>query len=147
MSNSKHSVQPFVRADVSTQANFLVAAKLQLPINRFLFKDWPNEPAQRRVYTDAAKGNFEGAENTCLKVVNDASGEMVGYIVITHRPEGKPLFAKKDQKASQDQPIKVPEGFDPDVLLTVLKMIEEVHKKMDGIEHIRRSSPAESLSI
>jgi GNAT superfamily N-acetyltransferase len=148
MSMSKHSVQPFVQADVPTQANFLVAAKLQLSINRFLFKDWPNEPAQRAMYTDAAKGNFEGAENTCLKIVNDASGDMVGYIVITHRPAGKPLFAKNDPNANQEQQPSTPEGFNPEVLPTVVKMIEDVHKEMNGIEHIRSFAHfSESLSL
>lgn len=139
MSNSKHSVQPLTQADLPSLANSLIAAKLQLAINRFLFKDWPNEPAQRAIYTDSAKRNIDDPDNTCLKAVDDVSGEMVGYIIITHVNPRIETPATDNTNASQGQQPNIPDAFDPEVLPTVIKMIESVHTETENIEHIRWS--------
>lgn len=135
MSTPKHSILPITSDDLPTLAEFLFASKLQLAINRFLFKDWPNEPAQRAIYTGAAEGGFNDPDSASLKVVNDMSGEMVGHLVLTHRKAttGTPAT---NADANQTQQQNVPNGFKSEVLSTVMKMTEEVDVELKGIEHI-----------
>lgn len=138
MSILKHSIHPITSADVPALANHLLASKLQLAINRFLFKDWPNDSAQRAIYSNAVEGGFKDPESTTLKVVDDTSGEIVGHLVLTRRKAEKaetetPLAGDAGEKQNQN----VPAGFNPEVLATVGEMIKEVDKEVKDIEHIR----------
>lgn len=135
MSILNHSILPATEADLPVIAGFLLASKLQLAVNRFLFKDWPNEPAQRDLYTSAVEGGFKDPQSTTLKVVDDRSGETVAHLILKRRTGGEAKEPAVDVDGTQE----VPRGMDPDVLPTVMRMIREVDEEMQGIDHIREN--------
>jgi hypothetical protein len=63
------------------------------------------------------------------------SGEMVGHPVLRHR-KAAPRTAASDVDADETQCQNVPNGFNPEFLSMVMKMIEDVDVEMKGIEHI-----------
>lgn len=71
MSVPNHSIVPVTAQDLPTMAKLLCDSKLQLTINRLLFKDWPNEAAQVPNYTRAVEGSFKDPSVESFKVVDD----------------------------------------------------------------------------
>lgn len=50
MSAPGYTLRPVQSSDIPVLGDLLYNSKLALTINRLLFKDWPNEAAQRRNY-------------------------------------------------------------------------------------------------
>ncbi|KAI1380508.1 hypothetical protein F4677DRAFT_441822 [Hypoxylon crocopeplum] len=103
-----HSILPIVEGDEPTLTDFLLASKLQLAINRFVFKDWPAEAAQRANYGAAVHSGLQNPETTSLKVVHEESGEIVAHLFLTRRNKSsdaeKPSNSDKtDEKGSQSE--------------------------------------------
>jgi len=132
MPSPNFSVLPVSRSDLSALANLVHTSKLSLTINRLLFKDWPNEAAQKGLYRQAVESAFEDPSVECLKVVDGESGDIVGHLALTRRRPGnteKPP-AKKDGDGNQ----KIPDGLDPVVFAAVSKAAVEVAKDMSGVD-------------
>lgn len=134
MSIPNHSILPVSASDLPTLAQFLRSSKLQLAINRFLFKDWPNEAAQIANYTSAVESGFKDPDPSTdrLKVVDDKSGEIVAHLVLT-RKRPSSTEASTDQ---EDEKQNVPNGVDPEVFTTVTKAVTKVDQEMEGIDHL-----------
>jgi hypothetical protein len=134
MSIPNHSILPVSASDLPTLAQFLRSSKLQLAINRFLFKDWPNEAAQIANYTSTVESGFKDPDPSTdrLKVVNDKSGEIVAHLVLT-RKRPSSTKASTDQ---EDENQNVPDGVDPEVFTMVTKAVTEVDQEMEGIDHL-----------
>ncbi|KAK7724817.1 hypothetical protein SLS57_004088 [Botryosphaeria dothidea] len=124
---SPYSILPVAPSDLPTIAEFLYSSKLKLTINRLLFKDWPNEAAQRRQYTGAVEGALADPNTESLKAVDAASGEIVGYLAVTRKSATGP--AAEDEKS-------VPEAFNPEVYQAVIRAAGELSKEMEGVDHL-----------
>lgn len=136
MSVPNHSILPVTEADIPTIAGFLQASKLQLAINRFLFKDWPNDSAQLAQYTGAVEGGHKDPLVTTLKAVDNRSGEIVGHLGVSRR-NSKGGDAETPAAGETDGEQKIPEFFVPEVLSTVARTVRELDRDMEGIEHIQ----------
>jgi len=77
MSTINYSILPLLESDLPTLAQFVQESKLGLTINRLLFKDWPNEAAQRENYSKAMESNFADPDAERFKVVDNESGLVV----------------------------------------------------------------------
>jgi hypothetical protein len=128
MATSKHTIHPVEKSDLPTLSALVGASKLALTINRLLFKDWPNEVAQKPLYTGAVEGGFANPAFTSLKVVDNETGELVGYLGLTRkRPAVTATEEKKEEeKASGDLLNSVPFGIVPEVLKEVARVVGEV---------------------
>ena len=59
--------------------------KLCLTINRLLCQNWPNEAFQKSVYRSTVEGAHKDPNVECLKVVDDVSQEIVGYLALSRK--------------------------------------------------------------
>lgn len=94
------SILPVVEADLAVLSGFLYWSKLALAINRVLVKDWPNEERQKKNYADALYGSFLDPSNECIKAVDEETGEIVGFVVLTrqHAPPESEAKTKEGDK-------------------------------------------------
>ncbi|KAH6972181.1 acyl-CoA N-acyltransferase [Ilyonectria sp. MPI-CAGE-AT-0026] len=120
---SPYHILPVESSDLATLAEFVYESKLNLTINRLLYKDWPNEVAQRHQYALAVEGGFKNPETESLKVV-DASGEIVGYLALTRiHPKSTEKPVDEDKWSQQQSATDV---FNQDVLNAVIQGVAEV---------------------
>lgn len=129
---SPYHILPVESSDLATLAEFVYHSKLNLTINRLLYKDWPNEVAQRHQYTLAVEGGFDNPNTESLKVV-DASGEIVGYIALTRIHPTNANEPANDDKGSQQQ--NATDVFNQDVLNAVIQGVAEVAKVTQTMDH------------
>lgn len=85
MAIPNYSILPVSSSDLPTLATFVHSSKRSLTINRLLFKDWPNEVAQKPLYTHAIESAFKDPSTDSLKVVDDESGDTPGFLVLTRK--------------------------------------------------------------
>ena len=139
------SILPVSSSDLPTVGRFLYSQKLALTVNRLLFKDWPNEAAQMPVYTSAVEGGLKDPSTEGLKVIDDESREIVGYIALTRRRPVKqePPTVQGNGDAKQN----IPEFFNPDVLSMVLTAVNEINKEIEGIDHFGSVLSIYKLSV
>lgn len=130
MSSDKYTIRPFETGDVTATGELLFTQKLGLTINRLLFKNWPNEEAQRKNYTSTL-ANLDPASMESLTVVENASGEIVGHLTMTRK---KP--APKTENPGNGKEGEVPDHFNPAVLSTVMKVAGELDAVMKDTDHI-----------
>jgi len=129
---SNYSILPVVKADLPFLAEFIHAAKLRLNINRLLFEDWPNDPVQTKMYTDAVRSGFEDPATECFKAVDNDSNEIVGYFVLARkRPSQKPLQYETSKISSQG----TPEGLNPSLFAEVMAASAKIEKEVEGTDH------------
>jgi hypothetical protein len=150
MATPKHSISAVEKANLPTLATLVAASKLSLTINRLLFKDWPNHAAQKPLYTGAVEGGFADPSVTNLKVVDNGSGEIVGYLGLT-RKRPAPVPAKKEgergdgekKREGEEEERGVPFGIVPEVLKEVGRMVAEVAEgnPVKGMDYYGLSLP------
>jgi hypothetical protein len=100
------------------------------------FKDWPNEVAQKPLYTHAVESGFKDPSVDCLKVVDDESGDIVGYLVLTRKRPANTERPTDEENGDEKQ--NMPDGVGPDVYTTGLKAVTEITKAMEGTDHFGR---------
>ncbi|RDW62086.1 hypothetical protein BP6252_11519 [Coleophoma cylindrospora] len=131
---SSYSIVPITAEDLPTLAAFVYTSKQQLTINRVLWKDWPNEAAQRANYTNAVEGAFKDPLSETFKVVDDESGEILGHVVLSRKvPVGgdvKNTGTDDEGEGSQDE--KVPKGLNLEVAGEVGEAVKEIDKEFLG---------------
>jgi hypothetical protein len=130
-----YSIHPVEQADIPTLAKFLQASKLPLVINRLLFKHWPNETAQKKIYTGAIEGAFENSLSEMSKVVDGISGEIVAHLVITRKKAQKEDIADSNKSSGS-----VPEAMNPKIFHLVTKAVKEIVKEVQELDHIGKFS-------
>jgi hypothetical protein len=132
-----NSILPVSSSDIHTLGDFLYTSKLTLTINRLLFKDWPNETIQKPIYTGSVESAFKDPSVECLKVVDDDSGDIVGYLALTRRrPMAKTEHPPDAGNGGGKQ--NIPDGFNPDVLSAVSAAVTEMAKQVEGTDHFGR---------
>lgn len=138
---SPYHILPVESADLATLAEFVYESKLSLTINRLVYKDWPNEVAQRHQYTLAVEGGFNNPNIESLKAV-DASGEIVGYLALTRiHPKTTEEPADKNKWSQQQSATDV---FDQDVLKAVIQGVAAV---AEGTQTLDRYGKVVSVSL
>lgn len=125
-------ILPVYSGDLPTLADFLYTSKLSLSINRLLYKDWPNEAAQRTNYAGAIEGGFKDPASECLKAVDGETGDVLGFVVLTKR-----LSQKVEQVGGngQAEAPKVPESMNPVVFRAVVQASAELGGETKSIDH------------
>jgi GNAT superfamily N-acetyltransferase len=126
MSTTTHSIYPATESDLPIFAHNLHESKLALTINRVLWKDWPNDAAQRPQYTNAIESSFKNDSSDMFKVVDDETGTIVGHLVVT--------LIKPQKVEEGDGKANMPGGVNPDVFKTVMEFAKEVDTFRD-VEH------------
>ena len=73
-----------------------------------------------------------------MKVVDDESGDIVGYLVMTRK---RPANTERHtDKESEDGKQNIPDVFDSDVYRAVLKATTEIAKEIEAIDHFGKVS-------
>ncbi|KAI1416419.1 hypothetical protein F5Y13DRAFT_186038 [Hypoxylon sp. FL1857] len=136
---SNYGVLPAVEADIPILTDFLQASKLQLAINRFLFRDWPAEAAQRANYGAAIESGLKNPQTTSLKVVHDDSGKIVAHLYLTRRSASSGGERRHGAEKASD---KGDQSRVPDTLVPAV--YEAVMEAMSGYSQIYKAttSPA-----
>lgn len=133
--SARFSISAPEEKDIKVLGDLLLRSKLSLSINRLLWKNWPNETAQREQYTAAVEGAFNDLNMLDLKAVDEATGQIVGYVCFTKKEKNaqcdnaQPRAEDEDvaPAASQDTPVTM----DADVLAGVMKACQEVASGLD----------------
>lgn len=134
MSAIQHSVLPVEEGDLPTLAQFLIASQLMQPTSRFLFLDWPNEPAQTAPYLDPMKQNFKEPATEMFKVVDNVSGDIIASLVLIRK---KPDNSEgSDPTSQQTQVSSPPPGMDPEFRSILRSVLAASQKDMEGIDHL-----------
>ncbi|RFU34901.1 hypothetical protein B7463_g1493, partial [Scytalidium lignicola] len=135
MANLNHSILPVTSSDLPTLANFLHSSKLRLSINRLLFKHWPNEATQKPLYSNAVESGFKNTSAESLKVIDDESRDIIGYLVLTRK---RPVNTEQQptDKENGERKQTIPDGLNPDVLSAISNAVAKVEKEIEGIDHL-----------
>jgi hypothetical protein len=126
----KHSILPISSSDLPTLAQFLHTSKLALTVNRLIFKHWPNDATQLPLYTQAVESGFSDPSMECFKVVDDESGDIVGYLALSRKKAEKEKSASSEDGAEPS----VPDGLNPDVFRAVMNAVSRVTKEFEGMD-------------
>jgi hypothetical protein len=133
-----HSVLPITADDVPVLGALLTSSKLQLVINRLLFKDWPNETVQLTNYTRAIQNGLSDPNTTSLKVTNDTTGDIVGHLGLTrHKTDNGESSRKGTPNA-----MAVPDGMVPDVFHAVVDAIGILNKDIENQDYMGKTDVA-----
>jgi hypothetical protein len=141
--STNHSIHPVLSTDLPTLAQFLQESKLGLTINRLLFKDWPNEAAQRAIYTNAVASGFKNPQVQSFKVVDDdddEAGLIIGHLVVSRkRPAGA-----EAPTGDGDGKQTVPDGMEGEVFAAVGAAIAAIDTAK-GVDHLGEFTPGTNL--
>jgi hypothetical protein len=137
MSELKHTISPLTPADHPAMAISLFEAKLPLTINRLLWQSWPNEEGQMAQYARTAETSSQNADMERLKVVDDASGNMIGHVVVTRKRPNPSNDHVRVEDSEGNKP--VPEGMNEPVFRAVVSAGVELDTHKD-IDHFGRRS-------
>ncbi|MCJ1378615.1 hypothetical protein MMC17_001714 [Xylographa soralifera] len=140
MSTTKHTISPLVATDLPTLAQFLFASQLPQPTNQFLFTNWPNEAAQIALYTTGMEKSFADPHVEMYKATDATSGEIVATLIVTRsRPQAAvappPLV---ETAATPPAGTASPTGVNPAFHAVLKRMLADVQKRMEGIDHFRK---------
>ncbi|KAF4552126.1 Hypothetical protein D9617_11g009750 [Elsinoe fawcettii] len=124
MAAPKHSIVPTTKDDVKILARYLQASKLQLAINRFVIKDWPNEKWQLEHYTAQVKGAHENPDHGSYKVVDEESGEILAHLVLTKYAASTKI--PNDSAAGEAHVFSVPDGLVPEFFFEIMNAVQDI---------------------
>lgn len=127
-----------LESDLPTAAQFMYTSQLQQATNRFVFLDWPNEPAQLALYEAIMRMYFQDPDkNTMYKVTDTKTGEMIASLILTRNVTP----AHQQENQHQEPAIQLPTtGMNPAVRPTTRKAMMEVQEYMKGVDHIAIST-------
>ena len=141
---SGYSIHPVETSDVPVLVNLLYLLRTSLIFNRVLFKDWPNEPAQKALYRSTIESTLT-PDSTIegLKVV-DETGEIIGYVAISHKfPKDSTEQQHSNTEAvneSHEEKTDDLNGIHPDVYDAAVKACLALQQKNDAYEHLSTCS-------
>lgn len=121
-----------LESDLPTAARFMFESQMQQATNRFLFLDWPNEPAQMALYETSMRQTFQDPHNEMYKINND-SGVMIASLILNRKICSK--AADIITPTSQQQPINIT-TMNPVVRPIMRSALLSVQQSMEGIDHI-----------
>lgn len=129
-----YSIVPITPQDVATIALHVWTSKQSLTINRVLFKDWPNEAAQKAVYAAGVESQFKNPQCQTWKAVDDESGEIVGHVVLTRNQAVSRDSSSEGNDRKQDEK-EIPSDFRPEVFKAVTEAFIEINKVSEELDH------------
>lgn len=135
MSIPNHTIVLSTASDVPVLAQYLTASKLQLAINRFIFKDWPNEPKQLEHYTSQIESAHDDPQTSSYKIVDDRSGYIVAHLVVT-KQGAMVAGGQSALKADAESPT-IPDYIVPEAFLTVMKAAQEVDAAVEDVDRLQ----------
>lgn len=129
MSTQNRQILPVLESDLETLAYFIFASNLQQATNRFLFLDWPNEPAQISLFLNSMKLSFKDPDQEMFKMVDD-SGETIASLILSHkRPSGEATTISPTAEV-----LRAPTDVNWEVFEVFKAALAEVQRPTDGIE-------------
>ena len=133
-----YSILPVSSSDLPPLADLLHASKLRLTINRLLFRDWPNDAAQKAIYSRAIESGQDDPSVERLKVVDNDTGDIIGFLALTRHC---PVKAEQlDDRGSGAEKPDGHEGLDQEVAAMVSETVKEITDEMNGIDHYSKVS-------
>ncbi|OAP63211.1 hypothetical protein AYL99_02438 [Fonsecaea erecta] len=135
------TIRPVSSSDLPLLSELVHTCKLALPVNRLLFKDWPNNAAQRPLYAAAVESAFKGESVDSLKAVDQESGDILGHLALTRK---RPLTQTKTQPPSgkgirSEKQEDIPDFFNPELLSAVSNAVSEIAKGTEEFDHFELS--------
>ncbi|MCJ1316834.1 hypothetical protein MMC15_002155 [Xylographa vitiligo] len=142
MSIPKPTISPLVVTDLPILAQFLFTSQLSQPTNQFLFSNWPNEAAQIALYTTGMEKSFADPLVEMYKATDTTSGEIVATLILTRsKPPAAPVAAPIAETAAvSNAGTTPPTGVIPAFHAVLKRMLADVQKRMDGVDHFVLSS-------
>ncbi|KAJ6016219.1 hypothetical protein N7540_010810 [Penicillium herquei] len=124
-----YRIERIEKEDLPFLGKFIHSAKLALSINRLLYLNWPNDELQSTQYSRAVNSGYHDPSSECFKAIDNATQEIVGYIVIT--TESKKSVNPLDQKTD---PKPIPEGLNPPLLAEINHAVSEIAKETEEMD-------------
>ena len=143
MSIPKPTISPLVVTDLPTLAQFLFTSQLSQPTNQFLFSNWPNEAAQIALYIAGMEKSFADPLVEMYKATDTTSGEIVATLILTRsKPPAAPVAAPIAETAAvSNAGTTPPTGVIPAFHAVLKRMLADVQKRMDGVDHFGKVCP------
>ncbi|OAL32312.1 hypothetical protein AYO22_00334 [Fonsecaea multimorphosa] len=138
MAHHERRICPVSSSDLPLLSDLVHTCKLALPINRLLFKDWPNDAAQRPLYAAAVESAFKDELAVCLKAVDEGSGDVLGHVALTRkRPptESTETQLPSSQGSGGEKQQDISEFFNPDLLSAISNAVSEIAKETEEVDH------------
>lgn len=136
--STSYSIHSVASTDLPALGELLHTAKLALPINRLLWKDWPNDAAQKPQYAQALESGFKEPSIENFKAIDNASGETVGYLGLARK---QPVKQEESvQNSNPSTPPNLPDGVDTEVCTAVMKAVAEIAEDTEGMDCFGRLS-------
>jgi len=133
-STNAYSILPILEPDLSTLAALVQESKLPLTVNRLLYKDWPNEAAQRAQCIKTIENSFKNPDQERFKVVEKETGTMVGHIVLTRKTPSEDKVTTGEEKGKPE----VPDGMNEEVFRGVMEAVGIINTGND-VDHLGES--------
>lgn len=130
------SVESAGEADLAAVIELVHWAKLSLTINRLLWNEWPNKEAQKEQTTQHVEHSFRDPGVKTLKVADEASGELLGFIILTQRRSTKVTDTGGKQDSDTEKRPKLSNQLNPAVLSLVDTGLSEIRDNMAGVDYI-----------
>lgn len=133
--SSTTSIHPVTSTDdIPALCQLLYEAKIALPINCLLWKNWPNTSVQLSHYDIALQSSLKSDNVDVHKVVDETltPEPIIGYLVVSHKQAVTSPDGKKDASTAESE---VPEEFVPEVFREVLAFAKECDTERET-EHI-----------
>ena len=121
--SAEFTIEPAERSDSAVFTDYLFTSKLDLTVNRLLYKDWPNEDAQRAHYADAVERGWNDGMSYYKAV--DKRGHILGFVALERK------LAATDGKAVS---ATCPESMNVAVFEAVTEAAQKIDKAADGEE-------------
>ena len=116
------SIIPATESDIPILTELVHASKLSLTINRLLYKEWPNTVVQLARTSEAIGSSLKDTAAESLKAVDNETGEILGYVVMTGQDAANAQRGKPDGSESH----VVPDCYQPGVYAMVMQAIAEI---------------------
>lgn len=128
-------ITPATETDIPALVNLVYLGKISIPLNQFMWKQWPSEIAQKTRVESAVRGSLNDSNVKSYKVVAAESGHIVGLLVLTRRT---PTIAKEQEKESdtRSSEIVAPPELRSDVLNMVAAAINDISRNSADVNHI-----------
>jgi hypothetical protein len=155
MAPSNYSILPIDTFDVPTLVEFLYSLKSTLAFNRAVFKNWPNEAAQKALYRATIENTLAPTSATeSLKAADDETGEIIGYVAVSRERPTQDSSTEQQQKQhlnaegtrvdgdrgqEQEQPEEELSAFNLEVYAAAVKACLELQRGVEMCDHFGMS--------
>ena len=122
----RYSILPAAHSDVAVIGELLFESKRKLNINLLLWRNWPNETAQRSQYTKTIEDSLAIAEIYTFKAVEDETQQVIAFMALKRV---RPTARRSQREAVQN-------NLNPTVLEAVDEAMYTIAKGSESIDHL-----------